>query len=313
MPEAGDGQFIGPLILAFLPIFLFWRTPHPTLRFLIKVMAFSFGLGLFLSHMLRFSMPAFVLLLIIYSALLAASKQETWKSLWCAAIGVCALLSWGIYLNLSAQFYDGTGLWAGRETRENYLDRKLPNSYEPIVQWTDQNLPSDARLLIVGDARGVYYRRPYFANSVFDDPFFAKAAREETDAAGIARRLRRMGVDEVVVNIPEGLRVSKDYHQYELTSAQWMKLNQFVDSYLKIIFLKNFLAVYQVESKPRGRGFRGPNPFSFFHPEASDYFQAVSQKDSPKAIQSLKDLLAVFPRESYWLAQKKQLEESQKD
>ncbi|HTC21079.1 MAG TPA: glycosyltransferase family 39 protein, partial [bacterium] len=54
MPGAGDDQFIGPLFLALLPLFLFLRFKDPSLKFMGRTLLLSFLFGLTLSHMLRF-------------------------------------------------------------------------------------------------------------------------------------------------------------------------------------------------------------------------------------------------------------------
>ncbi len=309
LPQWGDGQFIGPLLLAFLPVFLVLRPSNGSLRFLAKTMALSFLLGLGLSHMLRFSMPAFVLALMVLSALLAADKRKGWGMIWVVSVAACAVLCFGKYVDLSAGYYDGAGIWSGKEGRESYLDRKLLNSYEPLARWTGDHLPAEAELLIVGDARGVYYRRPYYANSAFDAPFLAEAARREKGPEGILRRLRELGVTYLAVNIPEGLRTSKDYRQYELRPEEWKRLNEFLAGGLEPVYWKDFLAVYRI--RPRLSATPGPyvaNPFSFFCPAAYDFINDFETGNYPRAEEESGELLGLFPKEAYWWEKRALLE-----
>ena len=193
MPQAGDGQFIGPLILAFIPVVLMFKSTNLSLKFQIRTMGLLFLIGLTLSHMLRFTMPAFLLALICFSSLLMIQPGAFYKRLWIFSILSSAILCLGAYFDLSLNYFDGAGVWSGRETREDYLIRKLPDSYESLVLWTDQNLPTDSKLLIVGDSRGVYYRRPFLANSVFDDQELAKAARNASDPQGSCDTFMKWG------------------------------------------------------------------------------------------------------------------------
>lgn len=305
MPQAGDGQWIGPLFLAFIPALFFLRNKDAITHFFLKVIILSFVLGLCLSHMLRFVMPAFVLSLILFSTVFFTQKGKTWKILWTASVLVCAVLFFGDYLDLSATHYKGAGMWRGLETEEEYLDRELPNSYEPLAAWTEKNLPPDARLLIVGDSRGVYYHRPYFAQSVFDEPFFAAAARQARNAGNILQRLRQLGITHVVVNVPEGIRVSKEYHQYELKPEEWKQLDESFRTGLKPLYWKNFQGVFEVDyGGTEGKASPLPDPFSFFAPQAHDYFEDFQDNHLQKAGRDLAELMGLFPKDPYWLSQK---------
>lgn len=312
MPQAGDGQFIGPLLLAFLPAFLVVRSQNPVLKFWGKTALLSFVLGLCLSHMLRFSMPAFLLAFMLLSSLFTLEKERALGLLWVAGITLSAILCLPRYADTSALFFDGAGIWSGRESREAYLARKLGDSYEPLVEWTDHNLPSDARLFVVGDSRGVYYRRAAFTNSAFDDQFFAQAAREEKDAAGILKRVHEMGITDVVVNIPEGKRVAADYHQYDLTPGQWMNLNEFVAQGLDPLYWKDYLAVYGVRSRLSAR--HGPyvaDPFVFFSQQADVFDKDLRSGNLGGATLEADGILKLFPQEAYWWEQKARLDASQ--
>lgn len=313
MPGAGDGQWIGPLFLAFLPALFFLGMKNAATRFFTKVTLFSFVLGLTLSHMLRFSLPAFALSLLLFSAVFFGQEGKGWKALWTASVLACAVLFFGDYLNLSATYYDGSGIWRGLETREEYLDRKMQNSYEPLVLWTNENLPKDSRLLIVGDSRGVYYERPYLAQSAFDEPFFARAARSAKNAGEIQEQLRQLGVTHVVFNLPEGLRVSKEYHQYELRPEEWRRLDDFFERGLKPVYFRNFQGVYEVENQLRPAETREPlDPFSFLAPQAYDFFLDSKSENFKQAGKELDELTALFPRDPYWLSQKLDLTKAER-
>lgn len=305
MPLAGDGQWIGPLFLAFLPGLFLLGSKDAATRFLMRAALLSFVFGLTLSHMLRFSLPAFVLSLLLFSAVFFTQKGRGWKAVWTVSILACAVLFFGDYLDLSASYYDGAGIWKGLESREGYLERKMQNSYEPLVLWTRDNLPMESRLLIVGDSRGVYYERPYLAQSAFDEPVFAHAARSAPNAAGILEQLRQLGITHVVINLPEGLRVSKEYHQYELRPEEWKRLDDFFERGLKPVYFKNFQGVYEVESRLGPAGARQPlDPFSILAPQAYDFLADSRSGNHEKAGEELAELTALFPGDSYWQKQK---------
>lgn len=308
MPGEGDRQIIGPLTLAFLPGLFIFKLKD-TQRFLLWLVLACFVLGLTLSHMLRFSMPAFILSLILISTVLSADEAPAyWNRSWKVAVWAFALFFTGAYAVISAQYYQGWGRWTGQESREAYLERMIPNSYEAVNLWIDQNLPAQARLLVVGDARGLYYRRDFLANTVFNEPFLARAARQEKDAAGILRLLKEQGIDAIVVNGPEGLRLSEDYGQYDLDKGRWAELNGLAAQGLRLVYWKNFQAVYLVKDRLTAEKQQTPpDLFSFLSPRAYDFFQALHVGDKVKARQALAALIDLFPGEPYWREQLRNL------
>ena len=309
IPGAGDDQFIGPLLLAFLPLFFLLRFQNPTLRFLGRTLLLSFAFGLTLSHMLRFSMPAFVLAFTVLSVGLESLVPGRWKSLWAGAVVASAFFCFGQYLSVSAAQFDGWGIWSGRETRQEYLARKMASGY---MNKLVESLPKEARLLSVGDARVLYYGRPVYANSVFDEPFFAAAARNEKDSGGILRRLRELGITHVVFEKELGPLHSREYHQYVLTAEEWEKLSGFVQAGLEPVSVNGPLGLYRVREKLSPNGPRPPNPFLFYPPQALNFMNDMANKNYPEAGMELKRLKSFFPGEDYWMKRGEELEAIEK-
>jgi 4-amino-4-deoxy-L-arabinose transferase-like glycosyltransferase len=312
IPGAGDNQFIGPVLLAFLPLFLFMRFKDPALKFLGRTLLLSFVFGLTLSHMLRFSMFAFILAFLVLSATVGALKEERWKALLTSAIVVSAILCISEYLFLSTRWYDGWEMWSGRESRQEYLARKISPAGGALSEWVNHNLPKDAQLLVVGDAQVLYYDRPVYANSVFDEQFFAAAARKENDAAGILQRLKELGITYVVFDQLLGVVNSREYHQYELKKDEWRKLDDFVQKGLEPIVIENTVSLYRVSDALRENGSRVPNPFFLYPSQASDFLNDLSDKNYSKAKLELNQLKDFFPGEEYWVKKESEFNRMEK-
>lgn len=80
--------------------------------------------------------------------------------------------------------------------RERYK-QLLVEPYESF-SWMDENLPADAKVLLAGEVRGYYLRRPY----VWGDPLNEVQLGYErlADARALAARLRGLGVTHVQVS-----------------------------------------------------------------------------------------------------------------
>jgi len=302
MPGAGDDQFLGPLLLAFLPILFLLPSPGAPLLFLRRTLGLALVGSLCLSHMLRFSLPAFLLaVLLIPVALTLAGK--VWRRLFSGAVIVGAVLLGTSLLYLSQLNFGGWDLWTGRMGREAYLEGRLESSYHGAARWIGDHLPRDTRLLLVGDSRGVYLPRPFLAQSVFDEPFLAEAARQEGSEDGILRRLKRAGVTHLMVNREEGLRNSLEYRQYELSKDEWGRIDRFVHRHLRLLASERSVLIYEV-GEGSGPAPRPSNPICYFSKESCDYLRALRRGDPSGAKEGLSRFLALFPGEAEWMARR---------
>lgn len=70
----------------------------------------------------------------------------------------------------------------------------------PVYSWLDDNLPADARLLLLGTNRGFFVPRDYVADSFFEASQIGAAFGDAESPAAALRRLQELGVTHVVVD-----------------------------------------------------------------------------------------------------------------
>ncbi|HJT25595.1 MAG TPA: glycosyltransferase family 39 protein, partial [bacterium] len=247
MANPDSYNFCGPLALALVPTLFLFRLRHPVLRFLAALTLILLISGFAVTHILRFVLPVFVLFSVLAAVVLGAGDKPGWGKGWAWTAGFCGLFCFAYLSAISNYYYSCAGIWAGRETRAEYLTS--PGKITPyygMAEWVNSTLPPDARLLVVGDARGLYYGRPFLTDSVFDEQVLSKAAKEEAAPEGIVRRLKKLGVDYLVVNGMEGVRVSADYRHYDLTTEQWKRLDTFVQQDTELVYQQNLQGVYRI-------------------------------------------------------------------
>jgi 4-amino-4-deoxy-L-arabinose transferase-like glycosyltransferase len=309
-PDSFD--FCGPLALALVPALLGFRWRDPSLRLLAWAAPLIFLAGLCLTHILRFSLFGFVALDLLLGAGLYGGNRPAWGK---AAAWFAGAVGLGCFAYLAAinHYYDSpAGIWTGSQTREQYLEgRGRITPYEAMAEWINQNTPKDAGLLVVGDARGLYYGRPFRTNSVFDAQDLARAARESTDAGGVALRLKEMGVDDLAVNGLEGIRVSAGYHHYDLTPAEWQRLDDFIQTYTEPVYASNLQAVYRILPGPKTKpGGEVPDLVLFFSGPASRFVREAQEGDLKAAGEDLREVLKLYPFSSYWKRQAERFEKA---
>jgi hypothetical protein len=312
MGDPNSYNFIGPLSLALLPLLFFYWPKDQDRRYLGLVWALSLIAGVCLTHILRFSIFPFVLLSLLLSIWPIPFEKKSWLGAVGMFASVTALLA-SVFLGSIAHFYyQGAGVWTGLETRDEY--QSAPNKITPylsMAKWTKDQTPEGARLLLVGDARGLYYGRSFLSNSVFDVQELAHLARTEKDAAGIRKRLRELGIDDLVFNGPEGIRVSDDYGHYRLTGEEWARLDDFIQEYTDPVRLQGLQGVYRLLPTPKTRPI--PQTFDlllFFSDPACRFVRAVSQHQWPETKANLDQALSLYPFSDFWKEQKRKFDEA---
>ncbi len=256
---AGDlDKTIGPFLFCFLPfLFLPGRRP-PAAKFLGVTGGLFLLAGFLVTHQLRLLMPAFLVCFIAMAVALGGIKGGAWARAWGGLTAVLGLWSLLALLRLGVGYYQSDRVWLGLQTPEAYLNGSpQTSSYFDLTRAVGL-LPEGDRVLVVGDARGLYYPRPFYTNSTFDEPLLARLALAEKDGEGIGRRLREMGIDDLAVSGVEGVRISSLYHAYDLPPQAWKRLDDFIRRFTDPVYLSGRKGIYRLRPTP-GRG-KAPFP-----------------------------------------------------
>ncbi len=251
---------MGPLLFSFLPFlaagFASWKKE----RYLLTLVSLYLAGGFLISYQTRLMIPEMVLFLVGTGCFLGKFKKPGLSRIWAVILLVFGLTTFLSLVRLSANYTQSQKIWFGDKTREDFLKTSPQTvSFYSLARACDPLAPGD-RLLVVGDARGLYYPRAYFANSVFDDPQLVKIAREAPNAEGIRRRLQQLGVDDLVIPGDEEMRLCRLYPKdYALTTAQWKNLDDFIQRGTDLVYLKGPQAIYHLRSGLSARPQRIPD------------------------------------------------------
>ena len=97
----------------------------------------------------------------------------------------------------------------GRENAEHYASRQL--DHYAAARYVRESLPSDARLLFIGETRPYYFRREAVAPSAYDRHPLQRWVEESPSAEALVGRLAAEGITHVVLNVHEFKRVHDNY------------------------------------------------------------------------------------------------------
>ncbi len=251
---------IAPILFCFLPLLFWFGKFKPATKKLLWLCLFYLILSFLVSHQLRLVLPAFVVGLVAMGLAAADLPRKPFTLAWTwVVVAFCALslLSLG---RLSTDYYQSQKIWEGVQLHSEYLSfSPLTYTYYSLTEDCAKLLSQDDQLLIAGDARGLYYRQPFIANSVFDEQVLVKLAKEEKDGDGIRWGLKKMGVDDLVVCSTEGARINRDYLFYRLNPAEWARLDDFIQRYTDLLVANEFGGVYRLRKKPVKRAAKIPD------------------------------------------------------
>ena len=185
----------GPVFLLFLPALVLEKAPRRVLG--IAAIGYAF---LVICLTQRQSMR-FVLMALGPMAVAVAWLASTWwdrRSVPCRVLIGVLLATLGFEASLAvARVRHGLGVVLGRETAEQFLERREPTFR--VGHWVGANLPGTVR--IVGqDHRGFYFPRPYTMELAHRRR--TGLGRSGESASAVVERLRRSGFTHVLLCPP---------------------------------------------------------------------------------------------------------------
>lgn len=204
-------DFLGPLFLMGLPLLLFVRRDGAARRWPLWALgAVWCGWWLF-SSMPRFFLGGLVLLAFLFGE--AVSRVAARRARWALALAVL----WAAMGPLVRAFYGlsqdvGWAHLAAGANRDAARARPAgtyPAPAHPSMAWINAHGPADARVLVVGDARGFGLERPFRTTSALDTDWFLWMVKKSANEQALADALAAEGFTHLLVNPAEMARVGR--------------------------------------------------------------------------------------------------------
>ncbi len=238
---------IAPLLLAFVPYLFLTGHWKEAVRYLWCAGLLYLLFGFAVSHQLRLVIPALVLLLTAMGWVLNALDVEKVRA-WAWVVLAFGILSFVSLARVGVYYYHLGEMATGFKTEKEYLaTTPQTQSYYALTVAAQVLTPVHDRLLIVGDARTLYYPRDFYPNSAFDRQLLVKLAQTEKDSDGIRHRLKELGIDDLVVSGEEGQRLaSQNASYYPLSVTDWAKLDDLIQRWTDPVFMAGHEVIYRL-------------------------------------------------------------------
>lgn len=244
---------VGPLLLASVP----WWNKFPVRNgfvagcwFVVAAITFWGTQNALLRHC------AVILLLLAVVSLVAWSRalREHRSLRWLLAVGWCAcfVMTLSGMCKTTAPFASALGLESGwkRLARQYYMDEDARSAY----RWVEERTRSKDRILLFTTYLSYPLERSAFYDIQWDNPTLFRWSAEEGNAEGLARRLKREGVEYLVYHRLESTFLAARKLPIEnprMSDAEWVR---FWGMWMESVLSLENTRVYRLRPIPLERG-----------------------------------------------------------
>lgn len=198
----GSGGLVGPIFLLFLPFLLLGKIEKEKRVFLYFPLLLIL-VSSFFGNAFRYIYVAFVFLAMIVAAIYEKHGRRFLQVIFAAVI----LINFATGLFILEGVYEARLVYFNKMPQEAYISSRFPmyNVYHIINTQTER----DARILVAGETRGYYLKRPYMIASPYDYSILKKYVNAATNAANFAQAIKADGFDYLVFNLAEFSRLAR--------------------------------------------------------------------------------------------------------
>jgi len=237
--ELGSGGIVGAQFLIFLPFLILKKQKK---RFLLVFSLLFLLVGANFTASIRFMYIAFAILS-IYTIRVYQSLDilgiKIMKYLFFLIIGLNVITSFGLHERSYRAYY----LYSGKLDIEQYKAFGFP-SY-PAVAYINTNAPKDSKVLVVGEARNYYLKRPYSVSSGADYSILKKYLSVSHTYHDFINALKQDNIHYIIYNSQEFDRLQKAYNR--LTEEEIRKYSNFLNELKrKPVFKERDLYVFKI-------------------------------------------------------------------
>ncbi|MDE2290720.1 MAG: hypothetical protein KGL53_01450, partial [Elusimicrobia bacterium] len=204
-----ESDFMGPLFLCLLPLAALSPPAAPAFVLLAVLCAALWAPLSLVSALPRFFVPCLAPLSLLLAGAAAGAEPRRLRPAALLLSGV--VLCGGVLaaaVSPSSEYL--RGVVSGRQGEADFLRHGHPGYPTPPyagIEYIDAHAAPGDGVMLVGDARGLYLRRPYTASSLFSAQDFEDLFDSSRDPQDLERRLREEDVRYFLFNCGEIERV----------------------------------------------------------------------------------------------------------
>jgi hypothetical protein len=206
---------IGPFYLALLPALIVFSRRRPELILILTAAAIALPLWWVTRPNTRYLLGCLVLVAAGAAAVLVrlCERGPAWRVVLGGFLILLLPVNLAAYLSVERSLFDVLGHVLGGEDGHAFLAQRL--GYYPAARYINEQLPAEARILLVGETRTYYLERAVRVSSAHDRSLPVRWATQGATPRGFMEVLRREGITHLLVNRREGERLARGYAYYD--------------------------------------------------------------------------------------------------
>jgi hypothetical protein len=236
--ELGSGGIVGPLFLMFLP-FLLVKKEKRLFLLIFSLLILLVGANFKLS--IRVWTIAFIFLSIYVVIAYEFLTFQIMKYMFFIIIGLNVVTAFA----LQEYLYRSFNFFSGQQGIEEYKAFTFP-TYKAIA-YVNKNTPENSRVLVVGEAKSYYLKRPYDVSSGYDFSILKRYLGKSSNVNKFITTLKADGIDFIIFNPGEFYRLQRGYNR--LTQEEFIQSLDFFQR-LKPVFQEDGIFVFAINSPP---------------------------------------------------------------
>ncbi len=197
-----DVDMLGPVLILGLPLLVVARFLSNGTRTIFLATLSLWAVWGLTTDMARFFLPVFALVVLLYALSFEMLLPKPAKTLAYALLSIVLLDNFLMTANWF-QLYEAEGVVTGKEPVANYLGRVHPSygqTHYAAAEFIRTTLPSDARVLVLGDGRGFGIGRDFVASTRFSENPLVGYLRESKTPEEVREKLLKNGFTHILFN-----------------------------------------------------------------------------------------------------------------
>jgi len=255
----------GPFYLIFLPVIFFFRKKTFFQKFLFfyvvlyGLMWLTVGGQYFRRFIPALPVVSIFLALSVYNFL--NFKRKNLIHIFCFA-GMLYSLKLAAFFLKSGQ--DPWGFLLGKQSRIEYINTSRsthPKLGGKLIDWANKNLPENATVLFLSEARPLYLNRNYIWSEVHEQTPLVEWCNTLKNADKVFEKFKKEKITHIFFSLPEHMRIAKSYNLYYFSEDGKKCFDEFWKKYVRFLHREDYSFLYEV--LPEEQAALKPTPPNF--------------------------------------------------
>jgi len=247
----GSAGILGCFFIAMLPwLFLLTKQYNSLFRYCLILSIVGLIIFIFLPHSLRYFLPVFPLLCILYGIGLNFNNDFISKAGKTIAF-LCIFTNMIILVNYCTSFHL-FNYSLKQEDKTTFLGRFI--EYYNAADYLNKNGERNANVLLIGEDRTFYFKNKCYSNWLVQRPHLIERwLRQAGSADNLASLLKAKNVKYILFNY-YGIKQHPDNLKkpsfYSLSSSELNIFNEFQNKYLTPFYQDQFITIFSIRLTP---------------------------------------------------------------